>query len=731
MNHVQSRQTNWASWFAIAILLQSAGPMAQFTQAEIPLEWQTGYSYERHIGGQRLVAFDPDGPGPEETTVATIGLIAPSCNYEMQMWRDGRWQVMGTTGLSLQTSALPNYPTTFENQPIVARSHQPRVIRWDGSEWQPMGDLPPSGNMGWAELSGVLYAISNFNLYRWNGAAFEVASTVTSGAKALRSFGGRLVVGGSIPQHNGITMNNVMAWDGEAWSPLGEGVPIAPVVDFAERNGLLLALTREPSCGTCNRVMAWDGTTWSEFGPALEMAPTCMLVIGDELYIGGDTASPTLGHSLVRWDGTGWDRFAASTPGLWTVAAMTEANGNLIISGKDFPFGQVPFVAMWDGERISFLGGHGFGTGGNAGDPGGGHVLDLHSSGGELFAAGSFLTTGDGHGNRVAEWREGRWSPLGFSLVAALTHDRIFRFDGGLVAGRASVAPTVWDGVTWTSPHASFIHDGFTVFPIGEMNGRLVGKIGGPTRYLIREDGQWLPLAPGQPASIVKEWVFDDGLVAYGSQEENRLVHWSGGAWQGLPNGPTSLPNDVTIYQGKIVAVFNGEIRMFEGTGWNTLGDFGASRLFSLNAELLAVRQGFSIQSSAFVTIWDGTAWKDDELNLFFDDGSICNQFGSVAINTIIRHQDSILFGGDFAYIGQPNTQHIDSGNFAVLKTGHPPGDMNGDDLVDASDLSAFVAGLIDPSSMSIYATLASDVNADGFNNGADVPHFVNALLGV
>ncbi len=729
MNLKLSGPIKGAALSAFAIVSLCAGPMAVSAWADFPLQWQTGYGYERTIGGQRLFAVDPDGPGLEEITVATVGPIAHTCNYGMQMWRDGRWQPMGTTSVGLQNSGSAIYPTTFEGQPLVARTSNPTVIRWDGQEWQPMGSLFPESNMRWVDYDGVLHAISGSYVYRWNGTLFEVVSQTTSGMRAARAFQGRLIVGGSILQLNGVTMNNVMAWDGVAWSPLGDGVPIAPVVDFAERDGLLLALTRGPTCGTCNRVMAWDGTTWTEFGPALEMAPTRMQVIGDQLYIGGDTASSALGHSLVRWDGAGWERFAAATPGLWTVAAMTEANGNLIISGKDFPFGQVPFVAKWDGERMSFLGGHGFGSSGFAGDPNGGHIHAFFSTGEELFAAGSFVTTGDGPANRVAEWREGRWSPLGSSLIMAPPHDRIFPFEGGIVATRSNAAPIVWDGMTWTSPHASFILDGFTVFPIGEMNGRLVGKIGGPTSYLIRENGQWQPLAPGQPASIVKEWVFDDCIVAYGSQEQNRLFHWNGEAWRSFENGPTTLPLDVAIHQGKVVAIMNGEVVMFDENGLNYIGDFPAVRLLSLNAELLAVKHNSQVLPYAQVSIWNGTTWQDDELNVLYDDGSTCGQWGNVAVNTVIRHQNSILFGGDFAYIGNPNTQHIDSGNFAVLKTGHPPGDMNADDLVDLADVPAFIAGLLDPSAMSIYATLASDVNADGFNNGSDLHAFVEALL--
>src|SRR5262245_55045382 len=76
-----------------------------------------------------------------------------------------------------------------------------------------------------------------------------------------------LVVGGTFRVAGGVIANNVAAWDGSAWQPLGSGMSggfPTQVLALAVYNGELIAggYFRTAGGASANAIARWDGTAW-------------------------------------------------------------------------------------------------------------------------------------------------------------------------------------------------------------------------------------------------------------------------------------------------------------------------------------------------------------------------------------------------------------------------------------------------------------------------------------
>jgi WD40 repeat protein len=82
-----------------------------------------------------------------------------------------------------------------------------------------------------------------------------------------------------------------------------------------------------------------------------------------------------------------------------------------------------------------------------------------------------------------------------------------------------------------------------------------------------------------------------------------------------------------------------------------------------------------------------------------------------------------IAFDPDgFMYVSEPSQNHI-------YKIGPGlPGDMNGDGVVNLTDLPAFVAALLQHAD-ALLPIVTADMNGDGCADGADIQPFINALI--
>src|SRR5690606_36989065 len=110
-----------------------------------------------------------------------------------------------------------------------------------------------------------------------------------------------LYVGGAFGEIHSQTYNNVAAWNGSSWSPLGHGVSGAchALAYFDDGMGggpalyvagsFLLASDAQSHFLVVNNVARWDGSNWSALGDGLDDTVHALAVYDD-----GSGAGPTL-----------------------------------------------------------------------------------------------------------------------------------------------------------------------------------------------------------------------------------------------------------------------------------------------------------------------------------------------------------------------------------------------------------------------------------------------------
>lgn len=189
------------------------------------------------------------------------------------------------------------------------------LFRWTGSAWQRVLDTGSVGKVvALAGFDGELHAagavplgpgMGTANVGRLSGDVFVRLGNGISGSErvsALRGETDQLLVGGRFSTIDGMTMRNIAAWDGAAWSPLGSGLGsdgfsrvlgidrfedrIIAVGDFGDRgDGTLRSVSR----------IAWfDGSDWQPLkGGLVDMHDAArgsahvLLPTVDSLWVGG------------------------------------------------------------------------------------------------------------------------------------------------------------------------------------------------------------------------------------------------------------------------------------------------------------------------------------------------------------------------------------------------------------------------------------------------------------
>lgn len=270
-----------------------------------------------------------------------------------------------------------------------------------------------------------------------------------------------LVVGGSFARIGGNWINNIAAWNGTTWIPMGTGSngtvrAFALLPNASGGNDLIAAGSFWIMDGVSTPYIArWNGSAWSSIG-AMDAPVWCLLTTpsasgGVDLIAGGDfnTAGGTSAYYIARWNGSAWSNFAPGPE--QRVRALINAPGGGFYATGNFMFagGQtVNNIARWNGSAWSPLG-SGLGSGGVA--------LAIMPSG-DLVVGGSFQTAGGSPASRVARWSGSAWSALGAGVssdVAALlalpSGDLLV--GGYFTSAGGAGAPYLarWNGSAWSA----------------------------------------------------------------------------------------------------------------------------------------------------------------------------------------------------------------------------------------------------------------------------------------
>jgi hypothetical protein len=171
--------------------------------------------------------------------------------------------------------------------------------------------------------------VGAWNLAELEGESYRSLGDVSSHGgsnaqvKAIAVAGSGLYIGGSFTAAGNAVANHLARYDGTSWSPVGDGIDnevaaLAPtpdggvvvVGDFSMSGEL-----RVPGGGV------WNGTSWRTFGQGVNGDPlgngtvSAIVPDGAGAYVGGlfDQAGQLRVGSVARWDGAGWDGWAAAS----------------------------------------------------------------------------------------------------------------------------------------------------------------------------------------------------------------------------------------------------------------------------------------------------------------------------------------------------------------------------------------------------------------------------------
>ena len=180
--------------------------------------------------------------------------------------------------------------------------------------------------------------------------------------RVMRTFEGKLYVGGRFERANRKLANNIAVWDGTAWSTLGKGVdgPVHDICaigkDIYVCGEFSYANKGKNDEGTpANRVAKWDGTKWSALAArVVDREIFALATDGKNLYLGGNFQKindATETRSIAKYDG----KTITAMGGQFDRGVMNMAwlNGKLYVGGifKENGDDECLSTAVWDGKE--------------------------------------------------------------------------------------------------------------------------------------------------------------------------------------------------------------------------------------------------------------------------------------------------------------------------------------------------------------------------------------------
>jgi hypothetical protein len=279
------------------------------------------------------------------------------------------------------------------------------LIRWDGSAWNPVGNL----NQTNGSINNRVYALAV------DGADLYVGGIFTS------------------VENEGVPVtgtSRIAKWDTltNTWSALGTGISNNEVntlaVDASHNVYAGGNFTDVNSIPEADYIAKWNGSAWSALAGngsgagALNNTVRAIALNGATVYVGGnftsvkdtsDTAIPNAAY-LAQWNGSVWSAIPGTTsPFNNIVQALTYAGGNLYAGGNFSSANGVvgaTVIAIWNsGTQI-------WSAMGNT--PLNSYVASIAVDGANVYAGGIFTNAaGIATADYVAKWNGSSWSALG------------------------------------------------------------------------------------------------------------------------------------------------------------------------------------------------------------------------------------------------------------------------------------------------------------------------------
>jgi len=580
----------------------------------------------------------------------------------------------------------------------------------------------------------------------------------------------QLVAGGSFLTAGGVTVNSIARWDGSAWHAFGTGM-----------NGDVSSLTTWDPDGAgplppqlvagglfttagdvlVRRIARWDGTAWLPLNTGLNGGVLCLttwdpdgagplppeVVAGGAFNAEGVPSVPLL--NIARWNGTSWQMFSDGLSGAveslasWDpdgdgpAAPRLVAGGFFLQTGLGSPLSR---IAWWDGaawQPFSASDMNGVVAALASWDPdGSGPLTPL------LIAGGGFTTAGGAAALRIASWNGSAWQPLGggFTGVSAP------RVQDLLVWDPDGTGPAVAELIA--SGNVQSLDDPSVSF-LARWNGTSWRSVGGPVSGSVSATTAWDPDGNSAlPAQLVAGGQFltaDGGTV-------NRITRWDSSASRFFDGSSISVHSEDLFIRGQTglttatgaFAFSTGGIRIETGeqivsppTGEAWIGTAFAGFSGNSNGDYIIAGRTSANESTNDVIVLNGTTVivrEGDPVDvdgdgLFDDDcfiGHATPASSAFTSDTMFVTNDGWLYfvaniknGAGVGY----NSSGTGFANALLrVRTSAPPpppclGDANGDNMIDAADLSVLLANFGGPAAGPEFG----DFNGDDQCDGADL----------
>lgn len=535
-----------------------------------------------------LVFDDGSGSGAALFVGGNFSKAGAVTVNDIAKWSGGAWtSLAGGTNSAIFSMALFD-DGTGDGESLYASGSfttiggvsAARVAKWTGTTWTPLGSGLSVGAGALAvydDRSGggpALYAGGSFlvaggvavnRIARWNGVTWEPVGNGTNKAvNVLKVFdagdgeGLSLFAGGDFETASGTLVNQVAAWNGSKWSPLGTGMGSAaatPAVNamaiFDDQSGSGPALYAGGSftaVGGSNTafIVKWDGAEWSPLGAGVDGAVNALVVHDDglgggpALYAGGwfNNAGGLPASGIARWNGSAWSPLGSGVSGqsAKVLSLASIQNGpdgpSMLYAGGVFTMAggvNVGRLAKWNGTAWSSVG-SGVGPSVSSVEVNAFALYDDGSgSGAALYVGGSFLTAGAADAKGIAKWNGSTWSGVGGGVVGeGSTGVRALT----VLAGAEGGAPELYAGGYFESA--------------GSIAAKNVAKWNGES---------WSALGPGLDNMVNSLIVANDGsgsgaavfaggvFTGSGGTTTNRIARWTGAEWS--PLGPGAFSSKV------------------------------------------------------------------------------------------------------------------------------------------------------------------------------------------
>jgi len=205
------------------------------------------------------LAWQPLGSELSFVRTLTIfdGDLVAGSGGSVLRWDGSSWQTLASTGITddefvaIATGGPVEALVVYKGELVAGGSFLniggrpiPRIARWDGTEWHPLGAGVEGAVTGLAVYDGELIVTEGWNedLRRWDGSNWHVMQKPWIGAElTLTVYNGELIAGADWIPRESPNYRYIAAWNGESWHGLASGMEDAVTNLIVHGNTLVSA----------------------------------------------------------------------------------------------------------------------------------------------------------------------------------------------------------------------------------------------------------------------------------------------------------------------------------------------------------------------------------------------------------------------------------------------------------------------------------------------------------